>query len=628
MLLICLGRVTVKLDNPTNIMIVAKAFDSKIIRFTRQLACHLIDTNPTKLCSDCEGSVLHPPGLNHYATPGTRSVKTTDVMDGNSIREFEMRHGMEELHIGETATVGGNAGGMTVYIDSKLKTHPAFQYQELVEMFPHYKEKLKFWTEGKCDGLVGSGCYEEESEDDDAKMDQRTPTSPEDSSPGSVVGKKKTKKEKEHVDFIVTLGGDGTVLYTSWLFQNSQPPPLVPFHLGSLGFLTNFNITDIQEVIRRVVGCGQGGKGGRGVRVNMRMRLSCTVWRCPEVPTVKEKDKKKKTERKSVSINTTPTLPHHHQHNDSHQPNRIPSATFSVESTPSSGKSSSSNLLISTAQKQDVNHDLLELASPGSRISPFPRSTVDDIGALLDSLAGTLSCRAFPSGQEDEDGSEYDTDDYDEESSGDDGDDEPSESDRTPTDKKAHFNISHHHSKSKPKHKSKNHQKHTSSSTTNKQPLQPVPIETFQILNDLVVDRGPSAFMSQLELFVDDNHLTTVQADGLVISTPTGSTAYSLSAGGSIVHPEVPSILVTPICPHTLSFRPMLLPDGVELKIQVPRDSRSTAWASFDGRHRIELKQGDFICVEMSRWPLATLCDVDQVCFFLKLVFFCKVVLD
>ncbi|KAJ3043270.1 hypothetical protein HK097_001776 [Rhizophlyctis rosea] len=140
----------------------------------------------------------------------------------------------------------------------------------------------------------------------------------------------------------------------------------------------------------------------------------------------------------------------------------------------------------------------------------------------------------------------------------------------------------------------------------------PVAAETFQILNDLVVDRGPSAYMSQLELFVDDRHLTTVQADGLVLSTPTGSTAYSLSAGGSLVHPEVPSFLVTPICPHTLSFRPMLLPDSIELKIQVPADSRSTAWASFDGRHRIELKQGDYITVGLSRWPMPTVCEADQ----------------
>ena len=106
----------------------------------------------------------------------------------------------------------------------------------------------------------------------------------------------------------------------------------------------------------------------------------------------------------------------------------------------------------------------------------------------------------------------------------------------------------------------------------------------------------------------DEHHMTTVQADGLTVSTPTGSTAYSvssildfllctcltlsqLSAGGSLVHPEIPAILITPICPHTLSFRPMLLPDSMELRICVPYNSRSTAWASFDGRGRVELKR-------------------------------------
>src|SRR5437879_3517590 len=93
----------------------------------------------------------------------------------------------------------------------------------------------------------------------------------------------------------------------------------------------------------------------------------------------------------------------------------------------------------------------------------------------------------------------------------------------------------------------------------------------------------------------DDQHLTTVQADGLVISTPTGSTAYSVSAGGSLVHPEISALLMTPICPHTLSFRPMLLPDSMELKIYVPFNSRSTAWASFDGRNRVELKRKLYI---------------------------------
>lgn len=134
------------------------------------------------------------------------------------------------------------------------------------------------------------------------------------------------------------------------------------------------------------------------------------------------------------------------------------------------------------------------------------------------------------------------------------------------------------------------------------------PVESFEVLNDLVVDRGPSPFVSLLELFGDEHHMTTVQADGLTVSTPTGSTAYSLSAGGSLVHPEIPALLITPICPHTLSFRPMLLPDTMELRICVPYNSRSTAWASFDGRGRVELKQGDHIKVTASKYPFPTVC--------------------
>jgi NAD kinase len=67
--------------------------------------------------------------------------------------------------------------------------------------------------------------------------------------------------------------------------------------------------------------------------------------------------------------------------------------------------------------------------------------------------------------------------------------------------------------------------------------------------------------------------------------------SLQLSAGGSLVHPEIPALLITPICPHTLSFRPMLLPDSMELRICVPYNSRSTAWASFDGRGRVELQR-------------------------------------
>ena len=85
-----------------------------------------------------------------------------------------------------------------------------------------------------------------------------------------------------------------------------------------------------------------------------------------------------------------------------------------------------------------------------------------------------------------------------------------------------------------------------------------------------------------------------------------------MSAGGSLVHPDCPALLLTPICPHTLSFRPMLLPDSSEVKIQVPPDSRATAWASFDGRHRTELRQGDFVSVTLSAVPVPTVCGTDQ----------------
>jgi NAD+ kinase len=130
--------------------------------------------------------------------------------------------------------------------------------------------------------------------------------------------------------------------------------------------------------------------------------------------------------------------------------------------------------------------------------------------------------------------------------------------------------------------------------------------EQFEVLNELVIDRGPSAYVSNLELYGDDELLTIVQADGCIFSTPTGSTAYSLSAGGSLIHPSIPAILLTPICPHTLSFRPMVLSDALALRIAVPLKSRSSAYCSFDGKGRIELKQGDYVTLEASQYPFPT----------------------
>ncbi|KAI3392650.1 hypothetical protein diail_5331 [Diaporthe ilicicola] len=132
------------------------------------------------------------------------------------------------------------------------------------------------------------------------------------------------------------------------------------------------------------------------------------------------------------------------------------------------------------------------------------------------------------------------------------------------------------------------------------------PDGTYEILNEIVVDRGPNPTMSYLEIFGDDEHFTSVLADGICVSTPTGSTAYNLAAGGSLCHPENPVMLVTAICAHTLSFRPIILPDTIVLRVGVPFGARTSSWASFDGRERLELLPGDYVTISASRFPFAS----------------------
>lgn len=268
----------------------------------------------------------------------------------------------------------GNELGVNVYVDAKLRNSKRFDAPGLLQKDPLFAQMLHFWTPDLCW------------------------TSP------------------DKFDLVLTLGGDGTVLFTSWLFQRVVPPVLC-FSLGSLGFLTNFEFSDHKSQLNDVM-------GDVGMRVNLRMRFTCTVYR---------RDRSKSAEQGAV-----------------------------------------------------------------------------------------------------EEG------------------------------------------------------------------------EQFEVLNELVIDRGPSPYVSNLELYADDELLTVVQADGCIFSTPTGSTAYSLSAGGSLMHPSIPGILLTPICPHTLSFRPMVLSDSHLLRIAVPNSSRSTAYCSFDGKGRVELRQGDYVTVEASQYPFPT----------------------
>jgi NAD+ kinase len=114
------------------------------------------------------------------------------------------------------------------------------------------------------------------------------------------------------------------------------------------------------------------------------------------------------------------------------------------------------------------------------------------------------------------------------------------------------------------------------------------------VLNEAVVNKGTLARMIELELYIDGGFVCRYRADGLIVATPTGSTAYSMSAGGPIVHPAVESILITPICPHTLSDRPVVVPDVSTIELRMEENSDSV-FLTLDGQTGVPLHPGDRI---------------------------------
>lgn len=123
------------------------------------------------------------------------------------------------------------------------------------------------------------------------------------------------------------------------------------------------------------------------------------------------------------------------------------------------------------------------------------------------------------------------------------------------------------------------------------------------VINEVAVCRhGTNPLL--LNIAVNGDAATSVLGDGVVAATATGSTAYSLSAGGSIIHPDVDGILLTPICPFSLSFRPLVLPSQTHLELHVPSTSRSAGYVSLDGRRRVELAPGDKISIRPSQYPI------------------------
>ena len=125
----------------------------------------------------------------------------------------------------------------------------------------------------------------------------------------------------------------------------------------------------------------------------------------------------------------------------------------------------------------------------------------------------------------------------------------------------------------------------------------------FQALNDVVLNKGAVARISDFEVRVDGRYLTTYRGDGLIVATPTGSTAYSLSAGGPIVCPDLPAILLSPICPHTLTQRPIVVGDASRVEVRL-LSKNGEVFLSLDGQAGFELEQGDAVQVEKSPQPV------------------------
>ncbi len=125
------------------------------------------------------------------------------------------------------------------------------------------------------------------------------------------------------------------------------------------------------------------------------------------------------------------------------------------------------------------------------------------------------------------------------------------------------------------------------------------------VLNDVAVTGGSLSRIVEFEVFVSGDFVARFNADGLIISSPTGSTAYNLSAGGPIVHPAVDAMVLNPIAPHTLTNRPIVIPANAEVAIQ-PALQRSgdEAFVTFDGQAGLQLENGDIVHVQRARRPM------------------------
>ena len=131
------------------------------------------------------------------------------------------------------------------------------------------------------------------------------------------------------------------------------------------------------------------------------------------------------------------------------------------------------------------------------------------------------------------------------------------------------------------------------------------------VLNDVVINKEALARIAHIDTYIDEAYLTTFKSDGLIVATPTGSTAYSLSAGGPIVHPCVKTIILTPICPFTLINRPLMLPDNVTIRINVEQRD-SNIFLTFDGQVGLHITHEDAVIVKKAPHTIRMIRSPDQ----------------
>ena len=128
-------------------------------------------------------------------------------------------------------------------------------------------------------------------------------------------------------------------------------------------------------------------------------------------------------------------------------------------------------------------------------------------------------------------------------------------------------------------------------------------IESKNVLNEAVINKGALARMIEVELSIDGDFVCRYRADGLIVATPTGSTAYSLSAGGPIVHPAVESIILTPICPHTLTDRPLVVGDCCTVQMRL-RGAAESVYLTLDGQKGILMQSEDCVAIVRAKQRL------------------------